>query len=367
MPNSAVTGFDITLWCVVNDTEQVLTETVQKFLQRIAKCWCFQKERTQSGRLHYQIRLRLREKRRETPFIRFCHDNEEGIPKQAFGKISITSSTTHSTSDFNYVMKEDSRVEGPWRDTAPLKRKTRQLRELEGKELYEWQKKLLHIVDTHDDRHIHVILDVLGNSGKSAMAEYLEYHKDCEELPPLNDTTKLMQIVMCMRKAAWYVSDMPRGLKKDKLSGYYAGVECIKNGFAFDERYSFRKERFDRPGMVIFTNQLPDCSLLTPDRWQIHRITEDKKLVKVNLPHNWVDEEGKPIPVYDVMQGKYDPIIPRMGIQPSAGHIGIRAGYRRPVRAPDQGAGADTSSQQSLGSIPSMSDGEIELLTSLDI
>ena len=351
---SAVTGYDLTIWCVVDGFGEVLYERIEEFLNRIAKCWVFQKETTKEGKLHYQVRLRLESKRRLAPFIRFCHENEEGIPKGAFGKISITSKTVHSTSDFNYVMKEDSRVDGPWRNDKPIKRKTIQLLDFEEKTFYHWQKAIIPFFTKVDFRKINVILDLHGNTGKSQMTEYLEFHYEAEELPPFKDCKDMMRAVLNIGAKKNYIIDMPRGMKKDLLQGLYSGIETLKNGMAYDDRYSFRKVRFNRPNIFVMTNQLPDARLLTTDRWSIWRITqESKELKEVIMPPGWSKPDGQLVTIRDVDAGTYDKVIPRMGIQPARATSASAPAQEGPFAHPDQGAGADTSSQHSLGSIPS--------------
>lgn len=348
--SSAVTSYDLTIWCKPGGGSEVLYESVEGLLKRIAKCWVFQQETTKEGKLHYQVRLRLEKKRRLAPFIRFLHENEEGIPKSAFGKVSITSSTVHSTSDFNYVMKTDSRVDGPWRSDKPIKRKTIQLLDFEAKKFYHWQERIIPFFTKVDFRKINVILDLHGNTGKSQMTEYLEFHYEAEELPPFKECKDLMRAVLNIGPKKNYIIDMPRGMKKDLLQGLYSGIECIKNGMAYDDRYSFRKVRFNRPNVFVMTNQLPDGRLLTTDRWAIWRITQEKKeLREVVMPPGWTKPDGELVTVNDIDKGTYDKVIPRMGLLAARSREG-------PFAHPEAGAGADTSSQHSLGSIPSQID-----------
>ena len=82
---------------------------------------------------------------------------------------------------------------------------------------------------------------------------------------------------------------MPRGMKKDKLGDFYAGIEVIKNGVAYDKRYTAKKTRFDRPRIFVFTNTLPVFELLSKDRWQVWEV-KDKTLHKY-LEYNSSDEE----------------------------------------------------------------------------
>ena len=62
---------------------------------------------------------------------------------------------------------------------------------------------------------------------------------------------------------------MPRGMKKDKLADFYAGIEVIKNGVAYDKRYNAKKIYFDRPRVFVFTNMLPCFDLMSKDRWNV--------------------------------------------------------------------------------------------------
>lgn len=69
---------------------------------------------------------------------------------------------------------------------------------------------------------------------------------------------------------------MPRGMKKDKLGDFYSGIEVIKNGVAYDKRYSAKKIRFDRPRIIVFSNELPNFELMSEDRWKLWTINDNK-------------------------------------------------------------------------------------------
>jgi hypothetical protein len=76
-----------------------------------------------------------------------------------------------------------------------------------------------------------------------------------------------------------YIVDMPRGMKKDRLGDFYAGIEVIKNGVAYDKRYTAKKIRFDRPRIIVFTNMMPNLDLMSKDRWALWEI-KNNKLIK---------------------------------------------------------------------------------------
>jgi len=203
------------------------------------------------------------------------------------GRWSITSRGVHLNNKFNYVMKSD-RIEGPWKDTdweePPVL--TRQLRtfmshdETTGK--YPWQEMVVDWTQQVDDRSIKVILDTWGNNGKSVFAEWLEYQGWAFEIPAgMRTMEDIMQFCFSFKSQSVYLIDMPRGMKKDKLGEFYAGLECLKNGVVYDKRYAGKKRRMDRPQVIVFTNHCPALELMTKDRWEIWRMGQDRTLVDV--------------------------------------------------------------------------------------
>lgn len=240
---------------------------LQIHLQEWCKKWVYQLEQGDSGYMHYQGRVSMIKKRRISElFGKF-------IPS---GHLSPTCTTVHNTNSFNYVMKADTRVEGPYSDkdfVEPLPL-TRQLRTFLEYDLHPWQSKVLAMSKLLDDRTVTLIFDPQGNSGKSIFSEFLEYHRHAFEIPPFRNMEDIMQCVMSANVHPAYLIDMPRGMKKDKLGEFYSGIESIKNGVAYDKRYNFRKKRFDRPQVFVFTNMLPDFELLSPDRWKVYEIMD---------------------------------------------------------------------------------------------
>lgn len=243
--------------------------------------WCkkfvFQLERgAQTGFMHYQCRVSLITRLAETTVL-----NRVKAGEMPNGHWSPTSGEEAKKSQFSYVMKAETKVDGPWsdKDLQEPPKKTRQLLEFEGYQKYPWQLQVIELCKTHDNRSITLVFDRHGCNGKSILAEYLEYHGIACELPPMRSMEDLMQCVHGQNKAKAYIIDMPRGMKKDKLAEFYAGLECIKNGRCYDKRYAFKKDRFDRPQIIVFTNHLPKFDLMSMDRWVIYEIMEDFTMV----------------------------------------------------------------------------------------
>ena len=145
--------------------------------------------------------------------------------------------------------------------------------------MYPWQQHIIDNYDIWDTRTINVIYDVKGNNGKSTLCGYMRSHKLGFVLPFCNDFKDIMRMIMCVPTKRCYLMDMPRAINKEKLYQMYSAIETIKNGYAYDDRYSFKEKVFDCPNIWLFCNVLPDRSLLSEDRWKFWQISDSKELV----------------------------------------------------------------------------------------
>lgn len=279
MTQQQVAGWDLTI-----SEEKSTPDPLQvaKALKEVFKKWVFQKEKGDEGYVHWQVRGSLYKKRRQKDVI------------ENFGELlwnahwSPTSTTVHKGNHFNYVMKADTRVEGPWKDTDDIFEDppvlTRQLKKFYEHNPYPWQSKVRELVQRVDDRWITCIVDPGANKGKSVLVEALEYERLAYEVPPMTCMEDIMQCCMCLKPQKAYCIDMPRSMKKEKLASFYAGIEALKNGVMYDKRHFFKKRRIDRPQILVFTNTLPDFSLLSLDRWQVYFVTDECELAHYQIP-----------------------------------------------------------------------------------
>lgn len=230
------------------------------------KKWIFQKEQTENGYVHWQCQGSLIKKRRL----------QEILPKltDAGLKFGYMAPLSIEGRENIYCMKADTRIDGPWRDDDPPPPVlTKQVEKI--KELYPWQKTIIDLLETWDDRSIHVVYDQPGNSGKSGFCEWLEYHDYAFEIPTMRLMEDIMQCVMSIPAKSAYLIDMPRAMKKEKLYDFWSGIECLKNGHVYDKRYKFKKRRQNRPNIILFTNDIPQQELMSRDRWVIWYIKEN--------------------------------------------------------------------------------------------
>lgn len=273
--DGALKRFDVT----IPGDQYADWESLFKKLSGWASHFCFQQEKGDTGYEHWQVRLQLIHKKT-------C----AGIGPVMIaigGHWSVTSTNVHtSPKTFTYCMKEDTRIAGPWDDKSAVAEKpplTRQLVKFMEHEFYSWQRRMFEIVQIEDDRSIHLVYDAIGNVGKSIFLEFLEYQGMAFEMPPMRMMEDIMEFAHSFPPQKAYIIDMPRGMKKDKLADFYAGLESIKNGVTYDKRYVGKKRRMDRPVVVVFTNMLPAFELMSLDRWRVHVMTPDLDCVETPI------------------------------------------------------------------------------------
>ena len=179
---------------------------------------------------------------------------------------------------FSVQTKEPTRVAGPWKDEDFMEKPpmTKRLQKVVNCGLREWQTQVKDLISVYDDRTIIMIVDVEGNCDKSAFAEYMEYEGLAYEIPPMRLMEDIMACCMSIPTQTCYMVDLPIAMKKDKLSDFFSGLECLKNGVMYDKRYKFKKKRIDCPQVIVFSNKYPDKNYLSPDRWEMYNIVDNK-------------------------------------------------------------------------------------------
>lgn len=129
-----------------------------------------------------------------------------------------------------------------------------------------WQRRVLDCVS--DPRKIICVIDERGGTGKTFLAMWHAVRHRAVIIPMLRTYQDLMRMVYA-NPSDMYFCDLPRALTRRQQKDIFAAAETVKNGFAFDERYTYRRRYFDSPKMVIYTNVQPDAGMLSADRWII--------------------------------------------------------------------------------------------------
>ena len=240
---------------------------VKEHLKEICKGGTFQLEECQStGRLHFQGRVSTKKRYRKTEIIK--------LASTTFLRGIHWSPTSNACKgNIDYVSKQHTRKDGPWDITVKERYIPRQIREI--KQLRPFQETIINDYGVWNTRTINIVYDERGCNGKSVLKGYLRATGKGRPLPPINDYKDMLAMVCDIPTSKLYIIDMPRAFKKDKLGGFYAAIETIKDGYAYDTRYSFKEKIFDCPNIWVFTNTLPNFDFMSKDRWKIWEITED--------------------------------------------------------------------------------------------
>lgn len=245
--------------------------TVKKLCNEIAAKWVFQKEQgNETGYLHWQCKVKLHKKKRLGDMIKLVHKG--GITKC---DISITS--TNAKEKFNYVMKLDTRVDGPWSDQDQNIEDMPP--ELKNPKPYPFQDDIIEASQQEPDtRTINVLYDPDGGRGKSWLRKYLRWHKLATVVPPFARAEDMAQMVMCKPPAKTYIIDIPRKITFQQQEGLYGAIETLKEGYCYDKRHHFKDRQAPSPNIWVFTNNLPPMEHLSMDRWVIYTIDHKNRL-----------------------------------------------------------------------------------------
>ena len=260
-----VCGWDFTVRAEGIEVEQVIS-----FMTEYCKRWCFQKEKgEETGYEHYQCRVSMKVKVRDTGMNKLLVK-----AFNVFCKPTPTVVDTFATQDDFYVMKEDTRIDGPWsdKDTAKTYIPVDMRGEFKPNEV---QERLLQIMETTPNRrHVHCVV-ARGNIGKSYFAVWAHVQGLANYVPFFTEARDFMRMVHGMPRRKTYIIDLPRALSHKAENEVYGAIEQLKTGVIYEDRYHFRMEVIDPVHVIVYTNRMPNMELLSADRWKIWAIPDD--------------------------------------------------------------------------------------------
>ena len=270
----------------LKDEEFPEVEDFIKSLQPWAKRWVFQLEACPTtGRHHYQGRMSLIKKKRHGELCAALNQCD-------LRGMDVSESSNESKSkEIFYMMKEETRVEGPWDDRSykPPPYIPRQYRGL-IETLHPWQKTVLESRLDHNCRAIDVIVDTRGHIGKSTVASLGRLHYGALDLPPIGDSKELLQVVCDQlmarneRDPGLVFVDCPRSLDQRRMAPYWIAIEQIKKGYVCDVRYHYKEWDFDSPRLWVFMNEEPPLGALSRDRWKFWQVNPITKTLEPYVP-----------------------------------------------------------------------------------
>lgn len=243
-------------------------------LSQLAKKFVFQKEKgEEKGYVHWQGRVSLWKK--TTPKnAKFMFLKQMDIKKDYYFAPTCES-TTSSGNAFSYVMKAQTRMEGPWSEKDKPIYIPRQYRKV----LRPWQKAIIDSKSEFDERTIDVIVDVEGNIGKSVCMGIAKVKHKWYIINPFDEGRRIIENTCSMLighddREPNFIMDVPRALDNSKKASVFAALETIKSGIVSDSRNNYKEWTFDSPRIWVFTNNNIPTKYFTNDRWRFWKVSE---------------------------------------------------------------------------------------------
>lgn len=220
----------------------------------------------ETGYLHWQIHLTLKERKRLT-WLK-CH----------FSPDAHIESSRNIDAAMVYAAKADSTlVKGPYRYPAPVDNDI--VDEWLSCSPLPWQLEIIDILQGPPSaRTVHWYWEPDGNSGKSTFAKHLAISYGAYIV---QGAGKDILHGVSKTKSKVIVLDIPR-CSEGHVS--YQAIESIKNGMFFSGKYESQMVLRGASHVIIFSNQEPDYKMLSADRWHVVRIDPIPKPVTPVTP-----------------------------------------------------------------------------------
>jgi len=158
--------------------------------------------------------------------------------------------------------------------------KHRQVINVENVVLKPWQQKVMELLQSPSERDVIWIRGCNGNEGKSWFQAYAQSRFGFQNVGLLDMKCKASDSLLLLSKQPLINMDIflfndVRATSVDTEPCYNL-LEMIKDGRGVSSKYRTQIIQFRVPNVVIvFSNQYPDVSQLSSDRWMIYNIKEE--------------------------------------------------------------------------------------------
>lgn len=237
-----------------------MDEIIERLEKNGADRFAIGDEKGEGGYEHFQGRVVFKVAKEMTTvcnLLGFCRG--KGPDMDRWGWVGPT-----HVRDFEYVKKE-GKFYCSWEGA---------LRKFQTIELLGWQAQAEQFFQNESERQVYIIVDEIGNHGKSWFSKYLEATHQADVCPVTDGDASNYIEYCCKHPAKGYVFDVPRADSIKSKKAMWRAIEQIKNGLLYDRRYTSEKKWIDPPKIIVFSNEEPDYDTLSQDRWIVHRITD---------------------------------------------------------------------------------------------
>ena len=246
----------------------------------LVKNYVFQLEKGEvMQKPHYQGRFTLKTKRVKTSLLIMFRDAyrhkeiSEAEAHEWLDSLTIRPEQDAQASE-KYASKDETRIGGPW-SYPQIYRGQDLFLNLPLDPRFRWQEELKRKWEFGmDSRSIYYIYDPAGNTGKSTFIKKFIW-ENADEAVILGTTFNqiaLTSALIGLGPRKFYLADFPRTANKE-VGSLLAVCEGLKNGMLVSSFYGKNNTLMMMPPLVcIFSNELPDWSYLSKDRWKVFEI-----------------------------------------------------------------------------------------------
>lgn len=223
--------------------------------------WILASEEGRGGLKHWQIRYQFTESKQDEHFLFWSNRGAHFEPSKEWTDYERKGGRFLTSDDTSEIIKMRFGV-------------------LKG-----WQKDLLQIVDSQNDRQIDICFDRDGGRGKSWLVGNLHESGRGFVVNTLLQSAREIGADICngYRGEPYILVDLARAQSVND-SKLWIGLEKIKDGLVFDARYGRHVKNIRGAKIVVFCNKLPSSSKLSADRWRIMDLQEYNKIHGDSLP-----------------------------------------------------------------------------------
>lgn len=277
-------------------------DEMKDWCNRWFKYWGFQKEKGDSGYVHWQCIGSLFKRRPEAALKKSIKDQEDWLPMHLTPMNKTVAKEVKGVDDLKsqYAAKTDTRLEGPWFSDDKKPRKIPACYDI-GDKMNRLQKVIVQQIESLQVRDILFVYGEGGCVGKSTLAMYLLYTRPNTVLCPATMITieDMMQWCCDLLKDnvedSLIILDIPRGLRgEDSWRKWMVGIEALASGFLYEKRYHAQFKLVSPPKVLVFSNEEPPSAFLTLDRFIMLNTDEYAHIVPA-----YRDNKRRKITLYD--------------------------------------------------------------------
>ena len=257
----------------IRDSERIddIRSRFSGWLEEHAELWVFQLEKTGETNVHIQARCHLKKKVRTMQLVSTLAIN----CLVDAGHVNCSPTSGSAGNYFDYQMKAETRLEGPFSNKDLSVFDVRD--DLEFLPLHPWQEWIERVwfsaegqnVENPTRRKIVFCVDKKGGAGKSTFVKHclLKRPKEIAYIPALGNAQQLSSALCQIGPYPYYLVDLPRVKTEETYNDLLYTLETLQSGLVSSTMYGkYTTMLLNPPQVVVFSNsKLPD--VLSKDRY----------------------------------------------------------------------------------------------------